>query len=67
MIAKLICRAQTREECIKKMQRALDEFIVEGIKTTVPFHQRLMKDEAFRKGDFHTGYLNEMDLSESEE
>jgi acetyl-CoA carboxylase biotin carboxylase subunit len=57
MIAKLICRAQTREECIKKMERALDEFIVEGIKTTVPFHRRLMKDESFRKGDYNTGFM----------
>ena len=64
MIAKLICRAQTREECITKMERALDEFIVEGVKTTVPFHQRLMKNEQFRKGDFHTGFLNNMDLKE---
>ncbi|MFZ1495563.1 MAG: acetyl-CoA carboxylase biotin carboxylase subunit, partial [Saprospiraceae bacterium] len=48
MIAKLICKARTREECITKMERALDEFIVEGIKTTVPFHQRLMRDEQFR-------------------
>src|SRR5690606_2916344 len=45
LIAKLICKAQTREECITKMQRALDEFIVEGIKTTVPFHQKLMRNE----------------------
>lgn len=57
MIAKLICRAQTREECIDKMSRALDEFIIEGPKTTIPFHQELMKSEAFRKGDFHTGFL----------
>jgi len=64
MIAKLICRAQTREEAIKKMERALDEFIVEGVKTTVPFHQRLMKNETFRKGDFHTGFLETMDLTE---
>lgn len=63
MIAKLICRARTREECIKKMERALDEFIVEGVKTTVPFHQRLMKDENFRKGNFHTGFLNNFNLS----
>ena len=63
LIAKLICRAQTREECIKKMERALDEFIVEGVKTTVPFHQRLMRDENFRKGDFHTGYLDTFDLA----
>ncbi len=63
MIAKLICKAQTREECIQKMSRALDEFIVEGIKTTVPFHQKLMKDENFRKGLYHTGYLNDFDFS----
>ncbi len=64
MIAKLICKAQTREECIKKMARALDEFIVEGVKTTVPFHQRLMKDENFKAGNFHTGFLNDFDLTE---
>jgi len=58
MIAKLICKAQTREECIKKMQRALDEFIVEGIKTTVPFHQKLLRNEDFRAGNFHTGFMN---------
>jgi len=64
MIAKLICRARTREECIVKMKRALDEFIVEGVKTTVPFHQRLMLDEKFKAGDFHTGFLNDFDLTE---
>ncbi len=64
MIAKLICRAQTREECIKKMQRALDEFIIEGIKTTVPIHQMIMKDESFRKGDFNTGFLDTFDVGE---
>jgi acetyl-CoA carboxylase biotin carboxylase subunit len=58
MIAKLICKAQTREECILKMQRALDEFIIEGIKTTTTFHQKLMKDENFRSGNFHTGFLD---------
>ena len=64
MIAKLICKAETREECIKKMARALDEFIIEGIKTTVPFHQQLMKDENFKKGNFHTGFLNTFALKE---
>ncbi|MBP9134966.1 MAG: acetyl-CoA carboxylase biotin carboxylase subunit [Saprospiraceae bacterium] len=64
MIAKIICKAQTREEVILKMQRALDEFIVEGIKTTVPFHQRLLKDPNFIAGNFHTGFLNDFDLSE---
>ena len=64
MIAKLICKAQTREECIKKMQRALDEFVVEGIKTTIPFHKMLMKNEDFRKGNFHTGFLNTFKIKE---
>ncbi len=64
MIAKLICRARTREEVIRKMERALDEFIVEGVKTTVPFHQRLMKDPNFREGNFHTGFLNNFDLTQ---
>lgn len=63
MIAKLICRAPTREECITKMERALDEFIIEGVNTTVPFHKALMKDENFRKGDFHTGFINNFDLN----
>ncbi len=63
MIAKLICRARTREEVIRKMERALDEFIIEGVKTTVPFHQRLMKDPNFREGNFHTGFLNDFDLT----
>ena len=64
MIAKLICKAPTREECIKKMQRALDEFIVEGINTTIPFHKKLMQDPAFRKGDFHTGFLDNFKLED---
>jgi acetyl-CoA carboxylase, biotin carboxylase subunit len=64
MIAKLIVRAQTREECITKMERALDEFIVEGAKTTVPFHQRLMKNEDFRKGNFTTNFLNTWNFKE---
>ena len=67
MIAKLICKAQTREECITKMQRALDEFIIEGIQTTVPFHKALMKDENFRKGNFHTGFIQEFTLPEEKE
>jgi acetyl-CoA carboxylase, biotin carboxylase subunit len=57
MIAKVICRAQTREEVIAKMRRALDEFIIEGIKTTVPFHQKLLQHPKFIEGDFHTGFL----------
>jgi len=64
MIAKLIVKAQTREEAITKMARALDEFIVEGIKTTVPFHQKLMKDDKFKEGMFDTGFLNTFDMGE---
>ena len=59
MISKLIVVAQTREEAITKMQRALDEYIIEGVKTTIPFHQRLMKNQRFRKGDFTTKFLEE--------
>ncbi|MBK7478031.1 MAG: acetyl-CoA carboxylase biotin carboxylase subunit [Haliscomenobacter sp.] len=64
MIAKIICRAPTRNDCITKMERALDEFIIEGINTTVPFHQKLMKDENFRKGDYHTGFLNNFNMKD---
>jgi acetyl-CoA carboxylase biotin carboxylase subunit len=67
MIAKLICKAQTREECIKKMERALDEFIIEGIKTTIPFHKALMKDEDFKSGNFHTGFLTTFELEKPSE
>jgi acetyl-CoA carboxylase, biotin carboxylase subunit len=66
LIAKLICKAQTREECIKKMKRALNEFIVEGIKTTVPFHKQLMEDERFLSGNFNTSFLNDFVLKEEE-
>lgn len=67
MIAKLICKAQTREDCIKKMQRALDEFVIEGIKTTIPFHKALMKNEAFKSGDFNTGFMNTFDIDNCKE
>jgi acetyl-CoA carboxylase biotin carboxylase subunit len=58
MIAKLIVVAQTREEAIKKMRRALGEYIIEGIKTTIPFHQKLMEDEKFVKGEFTTSFMD---------
>ena len=64
MIAKLICKARTREECISKMKRALDEFIVEGIKTTVPFHRKLMDNEQFINGDFNTKFIDTFDFDE---
>lgn len=59
MISKLIVVAQTREEAILKMQRALDEYVIEGVKTTIPFHQRLMRHERFQGGDFTTKFLEE--------
>ncbi|MCH2022494.1 MAG: acetyl-CoA carboxylase biotin carboxylase subunit [Saprospiraceae bacterium] len=62
MIAKLICKARTREECIAKMRRALDEFIVEGISTTVPFHRKLMDDKKFIKGNFTTKFIETFDF-----
>lgn len=62
MIAKIIVRAATREDVINKMSRALDEFIVVGIKTTIPFHVKLMKDEQFRAGNFTTKFLESFEL-----
>ncbi|MFN8245460.1 MAG: acetyl-CoA carboxylase biotin carboxylase subunit [Ferruginibacter sp.] len=57
MIGKLIAVAQTREEAINTMSRALSEYVIEGIKTTIPFHLQLMKDENFRNGNFTTKFL----------
>lgn len=57
MIAKLIVVAQTREEAIQKMKRALDEYIIEGIKTTIPFHLKLMDNEEFQSGIFNTSFM----------
>jgi acetyl-CoA carboxylase biotin carboxylase subunit len=57
MIAKIIAVARTREEAINTMHRALSEYVIEGIKTTIPFHLQLMKDERFRAGDFNTKFL----------
>ena len=62
MIAKLITVAQTREEAINKMERALDEFIIEGIKTTIPFHKKLMKNENFRKGEYTTKFMDDFKI-----
>lgn len=58
MIGKLITYAPTRNEAIKKMSRALDEFIIEGIKTTIPFHQMLLQNEKFINNDYDTGFID---------
>ena len=62
MIAKLITVAQTREEAIAKMQRALDEFVIEGVKTTIPFHQQLMRNEDFLIGNYTTKFMESFEL-----
>ncbi len=67
LVAKLITMAQTREEAIDTMGRALGEFVIEGIKTTIPFHQQLMRDERFRNGDFTTKFLEDFHLKPEEE
>jgi acetyl-CoA carboxylase biotin carboxylase subunit len=59
MIAKLITMAQTREEVIAKMIRALDEFVIEGVKTTIPFHKKLLENPRFIKGQYNTGFLEQ--------
>jgi acetyl-CoA carboxylase, biotin carboxylase subunit len=60
LIAKLIAYAPTRPEAIARMKRALEEFVIEGVKTTIPFHQRLMNHPAFIDGRVHTGYVEEI-------
>src|SRR5690625_1550404 len=59
MIAKLITYGKTREEAIVRMKRALDEFVIEGIHTTIPFHRLIMDHEVFIQGDFNTNFLEE--------
>ncbi|HRI25612.1 MAG TPA: acetyl-CoA carboxylase biotin carboxylase subunit [Ferruginibacter sp.] len=62
MIAKLIAVAQTRREAIDTMSRALSEYVIEGVKTTIPFHQQLMRDENFISGNFTTKFLETFKL-----
>ena len=62
MIAKIIAVAQTREEAIDTMSRALSEYVIEGIKTTIPFHQQLMQNKDFREGNFTTKFIETFEL-----
>ena len=62
MIGKLITVAQTREEAIDTMYRALSEYVIEGVKTTIPFHLQLMKNEDFRSGNFTTKFLESFEM-----
>jgi|TARA_Y200000002_G_scaffold361484_1_gene347642 acetyl-CoA carboxylase biotin carboxylase subunit len=66
MIAKLITTAQTRKEAVYKMKRALDEFVIEGIKTTIPFHRQLMDHPAYISGDYTTKFMEDF-IMESED
>ena len=62
MIAKLITTAQTREEAINKMQRALDEFLIEGVNTTIPFHQKVMAHPKFLSGKYTTKFMDTFEM-----
>ncbi|MBK9698612.1 MAG: acetyl-CoA carboxylase biotin carboxylase subunit [Flavobacteriales bacterium] len=62
MIGKLIVSAQTREEAITKMERALSEYVIEGVHTTIPFHLQLMQNEKFRAGEFTTKFLEDFEI-----
>ncbi len=62
MIGKLITVARTREEAIDTMYRALSEYVIEGVKTTIPFHLQLMQNEQFRSGDFNTKFMESFEL-----
>lgn len=66
MIAKLITTAQSREEAISKMRRALDEFVIEGIKTTIPFHRQLMDDPRYIAGDYTTAFMDTFKMNDTE-
>jgi acetyl-CoA carboxylase biotin carboxylase subunit len=63
LVGKLITYGTDRDEAIDRMRSALDEFVIEGIKTTIPFHRALMRDEQFRAGDFDTKFLETFDWS----
>ena len=62
MIGKLIAIAQTREEAINTMSRALSEYVIEGIKTTIPLHLQLLQDENFRSGNFTTKFMESFQI-----
>ena len=67
LIGKLIVHSPNRESAINRMERALEETIIEGPKTTIPFHQAIMKDKKFRSGDFDTGFLESFNYTKNGE
>ncbi|GEN52117.1 acetyl-CoA carboxylase biotin carboxylase subunit [Halobacillus faecis] len=66
MVAKLITYGRDRDEAIRRMKRALDEFVIEGVHTTIPFHQRMMEHEVFVGGDFNTKFLEKYTIMKDE-
>lgn len=64
LVAKLIVKAKTRDEAIDKMYHTLDEFIIEGIQTTIPFHKKLMRNDQFRSGHFDTTFVEDFDFKD---
>jgi len=64
LLGKLIVKAKTRAEAINRMRHTLDEFIIEGVKTTIPFHKKLMSDEKFQSGEFDTRFLDSFNFTE---
>ncbi|MCX6144706.1 MAG: acetyl-CoA carboxylase biotin carboxylase subunit, partial [Ignavibacteriales bacterium] len=64
LVAKLIVKGKTREETVEKMYHTLDEFIIEGIQTTIPFHKKLMRNEKFRSGDFDTKFIEQFNFND---
>jgi len=64
LVAKLIVKGKTREETVEKMYHTLDEFIIEGIHTTIPFHKKLMRNEKFRSGDFDTKFIEQFNFND---
>lgn len=63
MVAKIIVWGNNRNEAINRMKRALNEFVITGIKTTIPFHLKLLEHEAFEQGNFNTKFLEIYNLS----
>ena len=57
LIAKLVVHGSTRNECLLRLRRSLDEFVIEGLPTTIPLHQRLVANRSFINGDYHIRWL----------
>jgi acetyl-CoA carboxylase biotin carboxylase subunit len=66
MVAKVIVHGNTREEAIAKMKRALSEFVIEGVHTTIPFHLKLLNNKTFVEGTFNTKFLELHDVMNEE-